>query len=70
MDRCSRGHAGQESWGREVQKAQPAQRNLLDVHLQGTEASAPQIGISSKAMSFMNSFVNKVFERWQARVPG
>ncbi|KAM7248066.1 hypothetical protein CapIbe_000105 [Capra ibex] len=38
MDSGSRGPAGQESWGQEVQKAQPAHRNLLDVHLQGAEA--------------------------------
>ncbi|KAG5215683.1 hypothetical protein JEQ12_001259 [Ovis aries] len=63
MDSGSKGPAGQESWGQEVQKAQPAHRNLLDVHLQGAEAGAPQISISSKAMSFMNSFVNDVFER-------
>ncbi|CAI9169234.1 unnamed protein product [Rangifer tarandus platyrhynchus] len=63
MDSCSREPAGQESWGQEVQKAEPAQRNLLDVHLQGAEAGAPQSGISSKDMRIMNSFGNDVFER-------
>lgn len=62
MDSCSRG-PGAGVLATEVQKAQPVQGNLLDVHLQGAEAGAPQIGISSRAMSIMNLFVNDVLER-------
>ena len=38
-------------------------RDLQDLHLQGLEASAPDTGISSKAMSIMNSFINDIFEK-------
>ncbi|MCL4135951.1 UNVERIFIED_CONTAM: hypothetical protein GTU68_022462, partial [Idotea baltica] len=44
-------------------------RRAKHLHLQGVEASTSRtLGVSSKAMSFMNSFVNDIFEKNRRRV--
>jgi len=45
------------------EEAAPQEGVVRHLHLQGAEAGAPNTGISSKAMSIMNSFVNDIFER-------
>ncbi|CAH2020158.1 unnamed protein product [Acanthoscelides obtectus] len=64
--------------GKAAKKAGKAQKNIsksdkkkkrrrkesyANLHLQSTEAGTSDTGISSKAMSIMNSFVNDIFER-------
>merc|ERR1712080_543475 len=48
-----------EAWS----KREEAKGELWDIHLQGPKAGHPDTGVSSKAMSIMNSFVNDIFER-------
>merc|ERR1712118_542741 len=53
----------QEAEGRWLEEEEEAHRVVLLVHPQGAQAVHPDTGISSKAMSIMNSFINDAFER-------
>merc|ERR1719216_833391 len=50
---------GKEAWS----KREEAQGELWDIYLQVLKQVHPDTGVSSKAMSIMNSFVNDIFER-------
>ncbi|CAH1384283.1 unnamed protein product, partial [Tenebrio molitor] len=51
------------TFARATKKEAQEEGELCHLHLQGVETSPSDTGISSKAMSIMNSFVNDIFER-------
>ncbi|ODM88561.1 Histone H2B.3, partial [Orchesella cincta] len=62
---CKKAGKAQKNISKGRWKEEEAQEEgiLRYLHLQGVEAGFPDTGVSSKAMSIMNSFVNDIFER-------
>nr|GMD32707.1 Histone H2B.3 [Ipomoea batatas] len=68
--------ASEERWRRyQRQKEEDAEEELRDLQdliyiLKVLKQVHPDIGISSKAMGIMNSFINAIFGNWRKRLPG